>query len=87
MFARSLFASAFLVCVLTASAQSSVTVTVDSKNPGAEMPPEFCGLSFEVALLMPDATTGKHYFRPDNQPLLNLFRTLGIKSLDRKSVV
>ena len=45
------------------------------------MPPDFCGLSYELKLVLTNATTGKHYFRPDNKPLLNTFLTLGIKHL------
>jgi hypothetical protein len=53
---------------------------VDAKNPGAAIAPHFSGLSFEVSQLLPNAD-GVHYFRPDNLPLINLFRTLGIKNL------
>ncbi len=61
-------------------AQSPVTLEIDTKNPGAKIPPDFSGLSFEVSILLPDEH-GIHYFRPDNLPLINLFHTLGIKSL------
>ncbi len=44
------------------------------------MPDEFLGLSFEMQRLLP-ADDGQYYFRPDNAPLLALFRTLGIKCL------
>jgi hypothetical protein len=44
------------------------------------IPDSFWGLSFEKAALLPDEN-GRRYFRPDNQPLSNLFHTLGIKSL------
>jgi hypothetical protein len=64
----------------TASAESQATVTLDAHNPGLAVPAEFSGLSFEVSQLLPDAQ-GTHYFRPDNQPLINLFLTLGIKNL------
>lgn len=59
---------------------SPITITLDATNPGAVIPPDFMGLSFEVIQLLPD-TNGVHYFRPDNQPLVNLFRTLGIRHL------
>jgi type 1 glutamine amidotransferase len=50
-------------------------------GPGGPMiSPDFSGFSFEVALLLPNEN-GVRYFRPDNQPLINLFRQLGIKSL------
>jgi hypothetical protein len=60
-------------------AESQITIHIDSKNPGPAVPTNFSGLGFEAALLRPEY--GKHYFRPDNKPLINLFHTLGIKSL------
>jgi type 1 glutamine amidotransferase len=62
------------------SGSIAVTVARDSKQPGRPIPSSFLGLSFEVAQLLP-ATNGQHYFRPGNHPLINLFHTLGIKSL------
>lgn len=38
------------------------------------------GLSYETSILLPD-NKGVHYFRPDNEPLLTMFKTLGIRSL------
>jgi hypothetical protein len=61
-------------------AQSLTTIYVDTKNPGVAISPDFSGLSFELSQLLPD-DNGVHYFRPDNQALINLFQTLGIKSL------
>ncbi|HSU55128.1 MAG TPA: hypothetical protein VLT36_13810 [Candidatus Dormibacteraeota bacterium] len=68
-----------LACGLSA-AEMTVLLNVDPAKAGAPLPSNFCGLSFEVALVLP-GPDGVHYFRPDNQPLLRLFRTLGIKSL------
>lgn len=62
------------------AAEVPVTISVDTKNPGTPIAPDFSGLSFEVSLLLPDEN-GVHYFRPDNLPLLNLFHTLGIKNV------
>jgi hypothetical protein len=64
----------------TLDTESLVTVTLDTKNPGAAIPPDFSGLSFEAAILLANEN-GVRYFRPDNLPLINLFHTLGIKSL------
>ena len=69
-----------LALVGSLRAQPAVTVSVDTKNPGAAIAPDFEGLSFEVAQLLPNEN-GVRYFRPDNKALLNLFHTLGIKSL------
>lgn len=62
------------------TAASSVIITLDPQHPGAAVAAGFSGLSFEVSLLLPNED-GVRYFRPDNLPLINLFHTLGIKSL------
>ena len=62
------------------NAQSPVTVSLDTKQPLGSISPNFLGLSFEVTRVLPDADGG-HYFSPDNQRLIGLFQTLGIKSL------
>ncbi len=63
----------------TEAAPSPVSIQLESKNAGAQISPDFSGLGFEVSVLRSDY--GTHYFRPDNQPLITLFHTLGIKSL------
>jgi hypothetical protein len=60
-------------------AESQIIIQVDAGNPGPAIPGNYAGVGFELALLRPE--NGTHYFRPDNQPLINLFHTLGIKSL------
>jgi len=62
------------------AAAAPVTVTVDATRTGADIAPDFSGLSFETSLLLP-SDNGVRYFRPDNQPLITLFHTLGIKHL------
>jgi hypothetical protein len=64
----------------TNAVESLVTISVGTKNPGAAIPQDFIGLSFEASQLLPNAA-GVHYFRPDNTTLISLFHTLGIKSL------
>jgi hypothetical protein len=49
------------------------------EHPGAAIAPDFTGLSYEVASILP--ADGPRYFRADNGPLITLFHTLGIKSL------
>lgn len=44
------------------------------------LPADFIGLSFETQRLLP-REDGSYYFSEDNKQLLNLFRTLGVKSL------
>jgi hypothetical protein len=73
-------AGVIFVATVLHAAESPVTVSVDVETAFAVIPPDFTGLSFEVSTLLPNEN-GVRYFRPDNQPLLNLFHTLGIKNL------
>src|SRR6266481_10085989 len=77
----SLFLAVFCLSTSNLSAQSPVTLQVDISKPERVMPPDFCGLSYELKLVPTNATTGHHYFRPDDKPLVNAFHTLGIKHL------
>ena len=58
----------------------SVSVAVATQKPGQEISNDALGLSYETGLMLPD-TNGVRYFRPDNEPLVRTFRTLGIKNL------
>ena len=60
--------------------QARVSVTIDGNDVQAQVPPDFEGLSFEAAMLPPNQQ-GSHYFDAKNEPLVRLFKTLGIKSL------
>ena len=62
-------------------APSPVGVEVDGKNPIQDIPSDFCGLSFETKMVLPNPTTGKSYFCAENLPLITAFRTLGITHL------
>jgi hypothetical protein len=64
----------------TAVAQSPVTLTIDAKAPGAPIPDDYIGLSFETSNLLPDKQ-GKYLFSAGNKQLVSLFRTVGIKNL------
>lgn len=59
---------------------ASVMIGVSPERAGPIISPDFSGFSFEVALLFPNEN-GVRYFRPDNEPLIRLFRQFGIKSL------
>ncbi|MDB6016603.1 MAG: hypothetical protein JWR19_1092 [Pedosphaera sp.] len=61
-------------------AAADVTVVLNATHQSATVPSDFAGLSFEMAQLLPD-TNGVCYFRQDNQPLIDLFRTLDVRSL------
>ena len=70
-------------CLLASAAvaQSPVSVTLSLPGPGAAaLPADFVGLSFGMRALLPDRA-GTHFFSPTNQPLLMLFRNLGIRHL------
>jgi len=71
---------AICLFLLTTSAFPQLTVTVDTKNPGATIPTNFSGLSFETLAMLPDKD-GKYFFTPENVALIHLFKTLGIKNL------
>jgi hypothetical protein len=65
----------------TLRAQSPVALQVDIAHPGRAVPPDFCGLSYEIKDILRNDTTRKHYFSSDNGPLVSTFRTLGVKHL------
>jgi Glycosyl hydrolase family 79 C-terminal beta domain len=71
-----------LACFSTgaALAQTPVTITVDPAQAGPNIPSNFAGLSYETALLLP-GRNGKYFFSAENKALVQMFRTLGIKSL------
>ena len=60
--------------------ETAVSVSIDTRNPGAEIPADFAGLSFETEMLLP-GKGGTHYFNASNEALLRTFRNLGIRSL------
>ena len=61
-------------------ASEPVTVLVNTGNPGDKIPDDALGLSYETFEILPDEN-GVYYFRPDNKPLITLFKTLGIRNL------
>jgi hypothetical protein len=80
IFSRTILVVSALALAVSLRAQTPVIISVDAKNPGAAISPTFSGLSFEMSQLFAD-DDGTNYFRPDNQALISLFRTLGIKDL------
>ena len=79
------FRNAFLYFLFVFSfqvlASAPVAVRVDTEKPIRTIPEDFCGLSYETKMLLPNTNTGKHYFRGDNLPLITAFKTMGIKHL------
>src|SRR3954469_22759213 len=57
-----------------------VIVRIDAQQPGDAISPMFSGFSFETRSILPDAS-GHYLFDPQNKPLMQIFATLGIKSL------
>lgn len=57
-----------------------IEVTLHDQVVGAPIADDYCGLSYETRIVLPD-TSGTHYFSPENKKLVNMFKTLGIKSL------
>jgi hypothetical protein len=64
----------------TSDSLKPVAVSVNTSALGSKVSPNMMGLSYEISLLRPDST-GKRYFSPDNEALIKLFKTIGIKSL------
>ena len=60
--------------------QSAVSISIDPKETGTAVSPEFLGLSFEMQCVLP-GTNGFHFFSPKNHRLIATFKTLGIKNL------
>jgi hypothetical protein len=61
-------------------AQAPVAITIDPNAPDAAIPERFSGLSYEMAIVLPDQR-GRYYFSSANKHLVEMFRTLGIKML------
>lgn len=73
-----------IACPLVLRAQAGnrqFTVTADTGASGIKIPSGFLGLSFETADTLPKSDGTFPYFRASNTPLVNLFHTIGVKSL------
>jgi hypothetical protein len=74
----------FIVALIPAGARAAnpplqaLSVTVCA-GTGADLSPTFLGLSYEASMLLPEG--GHYYFDAGDQALVNVFKTLGIKSL------
>jgi hypothetical protein len=72
---------AFLLITRSAAAQPAVKVNLNTTTPATAIPSDFLGLSFETLTLLPHPDGTLTYFVPSNRPLIQLFHTLGIRSL------
>ena len=77
---KQVFLIAIFVSLQWWLAAEPVTISVNTLQSGPAIPADSLGLSYETSLMLPDAQ-GIHYFRPDNKPLVALFKTIGVKSL------
>jgi len=75
-----LLLSVSLLCSAAQSQHTPVQIQFDAKVSAKQIPDDFLGLSFETLTLLPH-TDAPLYFTPDNRPLIQLFHTLGIRSL------
>jgi hypothetical protein len=74
-----LIALTLLIPCLAAAQTQPVTVTVTTNDNGPDLAPCFLGLSYEMSMLLP--MDGQYYFDTNDKALVNIFKTLGIKSL------
>jgi hypothetical protein len=77
---RIALAISLVITMARARGQSPVSVSVDQTTTGQTISSDFQGLSYETLLIFPDST-GHFLFNGTNTPLINMFKTLGIKSL------
>jgi hypothetical protein len=75
-----LFTLTLLLLPTTLRAAEPIAINPDWSTTQTPIPDQFTGLSFETQLVLPNHD-GIHYFRPDNLPLIQLFKTLGIRHL------
>lgn len=82
-FSHSKYLCALAAVCLTIEAQAAepapIHLSLDPRKPGAAVPADFAGLSFETSHILAESN-GWHFFRPDNQKLANLMHSLGISS-------
>jgi hypothetical protein len=75
------FLAAFVAIAFPASLRADVQMTVapDWTAPQIEIPSDFTGVSYETARVLPE--NDKYYFTDQNEPLIAMFQTLGVRSL------
>jgi len=83
VFARTVCAASLLLAFLLSSQPSpaQIRLNLNPTAPTTPIPADFLGLSFETLTLLPHSDGTPAYFVPGNRPLIQLFHTLGIRSL------
>lgn len=71
---------AFAASVVSSPAREPIVVEIGADAAGPRIPADALGLSYETSILRP-GPDGVRYFRPENRELLEVFRTIGVKSL------
>jgi hypothetical protein len=71
----------FLLIIRSSAAQPRVQLNFNLSAPATPIPSDFLGLSFETLTLLPHPDGTPTYFVPSNHALIQLFHTLGIRSL------
>ena len=79
LFPLRLSALTLMIPYLAAAQTQPVVVTVAGDSQSAGLAPRFLGLSYESSMLLPKE--GRYYFDADDHALVNIFKTMGIKSL------
>jgi hypothetical protein len=77
---RTVWGWLLLVPLCAFAQERQVQLNVELDRAGRELPANFLGLSYEISTLLPRAA-GKHYFDANDDVLVRLFKTLGIKDL------
>jgi hypothetical protein len=80
LFVRAALVVAVVGVVAPMLSAANVTVVVDSANPGAVVPDDYTGLSYEIQLLLPQKD-GSYYFSASNTSLINTLKLLGVKNI------
>lgn len=58
----------------------TIQITLSPQQRGPKIADDYAGLSYETQMMIPDSD-GRHYFSAENRKLIQIFRTLNIKSL------
>lgn len=76
-----LWSSLAIAPALFAQQGAQITLTVNPSASGVGIPQDFLGFSFETKSILPDADGHYGMFQASNQPLIQLFHTLGVGNL------
>lgn len=78
--AQKVVAALFCLSIQAEAAQFTVSLSLDPARPGTSLSSNFCGLSYETALVL-RGRQGGYFFDAGNTPLVRMFQTLRIRCL------